>query len=84
MQYTILETLNELRPLNNSLLITSFASPFRYSIDRHTDLDRYFSISAEDGSIMTIKKLDREEIAWHNISVLAAEIREYLTENYSL
>ncbi|KAL8194804.1 UNVERIFIED_CONTAM: Cadherin-11 [Gekko kuhli] len=53
-------------------------SPIRYSIDRHTDLDRYFSISSENGSIMTIKKLDREEIAWHNISILAAEIREYL------
>ncbi|XP_048371238.1 cadherin-11 [Sphaerodactylus townsendi] len=49
-------------------------SPIRYSIDRHTDLDRYFDISPEDGSIMAIKRLDREEIAWHNISVYAAEI----------
>ncbi|XP_039183474.1 cadherin-11 [Crotalus tigris] len=49
-------------------------SPIRYSIDRHTDLDRYFSISPEDGSITTTKKLDREEIAWHNISVLASEV----------
>ncbi|KAF7242794.1 Cadherin-11 [Varanus komodoensis] len=49
-------------------------SPIRYSIDRHTDLDRYFSISPEDGSIVTTKKLDREEMAWHNISVLASEV----------
>ncbi|XP_062997463.1 cadherin-11 [Elgaria multicarinata webbii] len=48
-------------------------SPIKYSIDRHTDLDRYFSISPEDGSIVTTKRLDREEMAWHNISVLASE-----------
>nr|XP_020669646.1 cadherin-11 [Pogona vitticeps]XP_020669647.1 cadherin-11 [Pogona vitticeps] len=49
-------------------------SPIRYSIDRHTNLDRYFTISAEDGSITTTKKLDREEMAWHNISVFASEV----------
>ncbi|XP_066493770.1 cadherin-11 [Tiliqua scincoides] len=49
-------------------------SPIRYIIDRHTDLDRYFSINAEDGSITTTKSLDREEMAWHNISVVASEV----------
>ncbi|XP_074864429.1 cadherin-11 isoform X2 [Carettochelys insculpta] len=49
-------------------------SAIRYSIDRHTDLERYFSISPEDGYIKTIKTLDREEIAWHNISVFATEV----------
>ncbi|XP_050779141.1 cadherin-11 [Gopherus flavomarginatus] len=49
-------------------------SAIRYSIDRHTDLERYFSISPEDGYIKTIKALDREEIAWHNISVFATEV----------
>lgn len=53
---------------------------FRYSIDRHTDLERYFIINAEDGNIKTIKALDREEIAWHNISVFAVEVRKYFTE----
>ncbi|XP_059569870.1 cadherin-11 isoform X2 [Alligator mississippiensis] len=48
-------------------------SAIRYSIDRHTDLERYFSINPEDGYIKTIKPLDREEIAWHNISVFATE-----------
>ncbi|XP_003223021.2 cadherin-11 [Anolis carolinensis] len=49
-------------------------SPVRYTIDRHTDFDRYFSISPEDGSITTTKNLDREEKAWHNISVIASEV----------
>ncbi|XP_010160215.1 PREDICTED: cadherin-11, partial [Eurypyga helias] len=47
-----------------------------YSIDRHTDLERYFTINAEDGNIKTIKALDREEIAWHNISVFAVEVHK--------
>ena len=49
----------------------------RYSIDRHTDLDRFFTINPEDGFIKTTKPLDREETAWLNISVFAAEIRKY-------
>lgn len=48
----------------------------RYSIDRHTDLDRFFTINADDGFIKTTKPLDREETAWLNISVFAAEIRK--------
>ncbi|NXY67025.1 CAD11 protein, partial [Glareola pratincola] len=51
-------------------------SAIRYSIDRHTDLERYFIINAEDGNIKTIKALDREEIAWHNISVFAVEVHK--------
>ncbi|XP_044516546.1 cadherin-11 isoform X4 [Gracilinanus agilis] len=50
-------------------------SPIRYTIDRHTDLDRYFNIGQEDGFIKTTKPLDREETAWLNISVLATEFR---------
>ncbi|KAI1902263.1 hypothetical protein AGOR_G00042900 [Albula goreensis] len=48
-------------------------SPIRYSIDRHSDMDRTFNIHAENGSIFTLKPLDREETAWHNISVIAAQ-----------
>ncbi|NWT39286.1 CAD11 protein, partial [Rissa tridactyla] len=51
-------------------------SAIRYSIDRHTDLERYFIINAEDGNIKTTKALDREEIAWHNISVFAVEVHK--------
>ncbi|XP_059507860.1 cadherin-6-like isoform X2 [Stegostoma tigrinum] len=44
-----------------------------YSIDRHTDLDRYFNINSANGSIVTLKPLDREEMQWHNITVIATE-----------
>lgn len=37
-------------------------------------------INPEDGNIKTIKALDREEIAWHNISVFAVEVRKYYIE----
>lgn len=56
----------------------------RYSIDRHTDLDRFFTINPEDGFIKTTKPLDREETAWLNISVFAAEIRKYFPEDFDL
>ncbi|XP_038652451.1 cadherin-6-like [Scyliorhinus canicula] len=44
-----------------------------YSIDRHTDLDRYFNINSANGSIVTLKPLDREQMPWHNITVIATE-----------
>ncbi|XP_069766658.1 cadherin-6-like isoform X1 [Narcine bancroftii] len=49
-----------------------------YSIDRHSDLDRYFNINSANGSIITLKPLDREESAWHNITIIATET---ITEN---
>ncbi|KAM7390133.1 hypothetical protein PAMA_008347 [Pampus argenteus] len=48
-------------------------SPVRYSIDRRTDMDRVFNIHAGNGSVFTLRELDREENAWHNISVIASE-----------
>ncbi|XP_030629396.1 cadherin-10a [Chanos chanos] len=48
--------------------------PIQYSIDQHTDLDRLFYIDPRNGSIRTLKSLDREVSKWHNISVLASEI----------
>lgn len=56
----------------------------RYSIDRHTDLDRFFTINPEDGFIKTTKPLDREETAWLNISVFAADIRKYSPKGFDL
>ncbi|XP_045152008.1 cadherin-7 [Echinops telfairi] len=50
-------------------------SPVRYSIDRNTDLERYFNIDANSGVITTAKSLDRETNAVHNITVLAMESR---------
>ncbi|GAB0183660.1 hypothetical protein GRJ2_000831300 [Grus japonensis] len=46
----------------------------RYSVDRHTDMDRVFNINSGNGSIFTSKTLDRETLLWHNITVIAAEI----------
>ncbi|NXY19239.1 CADH9 protein, partial [Atrichornis clamosus] len=46
----------------------------KYSVDRHTDLDRIFNIYSGNGSLFISKPLDREETPWHNITVIAAEI----------
>lgn len=48
----------------------------RYTIDRRTDMDRVFNIYAGNGSVYTLRELDREENAWHNISVIATEFSE--------
>lgn len=45
----------------------------RYSIDRRTDMDRVFNVHAGNGSVFILRELDREEHAWHNISVIATE-----------
>ncbi|KAM8822455.1 cadherin-10-like [Spinachia spinachia] len=50
------------------------AKPVKYSIDRHTDLERLFNIDSVNGTITTLKALDREMSKWHNISVVATEI----------
>ncbi|XP_040002742.1 cadherin-7-like isoform X2 [Xiphias gladius] len=48
-------------------------SPVRYSIDRRSDVDRYFNIDSSSGLIRTDRPLDREIVAVHNITVLATE-----------
>ncbi|XP_025779538.1 cadherin-10 [Puma concolor] len=52
----------------------SASSPIRFSLDRHTDLDRIFNIHSGNGSLYTSKPLDRELSQWHNLTVIAAEI----------
>ncbi|XP_041603156.1 cadherin-10 isoform X2 [Vulpes lagopus] len=52
----------------------STSSPIRFSLDRHTDLDRIFNIHSGNGSLYTSKPLDRELSQWHNLTVIAAEI----------
>ncbi|XP_076971241.1 cadherin-10 [Tamandua tetradactyla] len=52
----------------------SASSPIRFSLDRHTDLDRIFNIHSGNGSLYTSKPLDREISQWHNLTVIAAEI----------
>ncbi|KAM4721059.1 cadherin-8 [Rhinophrynus dorsalis] len=53
------------------------SSPIRFSIDRHTDLDRQFNINADDGKITLATALDRETNVWHNITVVATETRNH-------
>ncbi|CAH2324443.1 cadherin-8 isoform X1 [Pelobates cultripes] len=53
------------------------SSPIRFSIDRHTDLDRQFNINADDGKITLATALDRETSMWHNITVVATETRNH-------
>ncbi|XP_019343737.1 cadherin-8 isoform X2 [Alligator mississippiensis] len=53
------------------------SSPIRFSIDRHTDLERQFNINAEDGKITLATPLDRETNMWHNITIIATETRNH-------
>lgn len=46
----------------------------RYSIDRNSDPGRYFYVDITTGALMTARPLDREELAWHNITILAMEM----------
>ncbi|XP_078056149.1 cadherin-20-like [Mustelus asterias] len=47
----------------------------RYSIDRSTDPTRFFYIDIASGALMTAKSLDRERLSWHNITILAMEMK---------
>ncbi|XP_076017367.1 cadherin-6-like isoform X2 [Genypterus blacodes] len=49
--------------------------PVRYSIDQRTDMDRVFDVHSGNGSVFLLRELDREENAWHNISVIATEFK---------
>ncbi|XP_032406659.1 cadherin-20 [Xiphophorus hellerii] len=46
----------------------------RYSIDRSSDPKKFFYIEITSGTLMTVRSLDREEVGWHNITVLAMEM----------
>ncbi|XP_003968224.1 cadherin-18 [Takifugu rubripes] len=49
-------------------------SPVRYFLDSKEDDERYFRIDEITGVIRTTKPLDREDITWHNITVMASEV----------
>lgn len=55
----------------------------RYTIDRHTNVDRIFNVHAGNGSIFLQKPLDREDLAWHNISVIATEFSKSCTHIFT-
>ncbi|XP_063256677.1 cadherin-20 [Prinia subflava] len=46
----------------------------RYAIDRSSDPGRFFYVDITSGALMTARPLDREDISWHNITVLAMEL----------
>uniref|UniRef100_A0AAQ6IQV0 Cadherin domain-containing protein n=1 Tax=Anabas testudineus TaxID=64144 RepID=A0AAQ6IQV0_ANATE len=48
-------------------------SAIRYSIDRNTDLERFFNVDALSGVISTAKPLDREANSIHNLTIFAIE-----------
>ncbi|XP_069581684.1 cadherin-18-like [Brachyistius frenatus] len=49
-------------------------SAVRYFIDNEEERRLYFTIGVNSGIIRTTRVLDREETAWHNITVMAAEV----------
>ncbi|XP_007893316.2 cadherin-7-like [Callorhinchus milii] len=51
-------------------------SAVRYSIDWSTDEDRNFNIDANNGTLTTSKRLDREAVPWYNLSVSASEAND--------
>ncbi|XP_074477738.1 cadherin-7-like [Sebastes fasciatus] len=48
----------------------------RYSIDRNTDLERFFNVDALSGVISTAKPLDREANVVHNLTIFAIESQD--------
>uniref|UniRef100_A0A8C5GJU8 Cadherin-12 n=1 Tax=Gouania willdenowi TaxID=441366 RepID=A0A8C5GJU8_GOUWI len=49
-------------------------SPVRYFMDSKEDGVRYFRIDESTGVIRTTQPLDREDMPWHNITVMASEV----------
>ncbi|KAJ8393706.1 hypothetical protein AAFF_G00057590 [Aldrovandia affinis] len=49
-------------------------SSIRYSIERASDPGKYFYIDITSGALMTVQPLDREELPWHNVTILAMEM----------
>uniref|UniRef100_A0A8D3EAD1 Cadherin 7 n=1 Tax=Scophthalmus maximus TaxID=52904 RepID=A0A8D3EAD1_SCOMX len=52
------------------------SSAIRYSIDRNTDLERFFNVDAVSGIISTAKPLDREANSVHNLTIFAIESQD--------
>ena len=49
----------------------------RYFMEKDEDRHLYFTIGVNSGVIRATQSLDREEMAWHNISVMAAEVGKF-------
>uniref|UniRef100_A0A667XCZ1 Cadherin 18 n=1 Tax=Myripristis murdjan TaxID=586833 RepID=A0A667XCZ1_9TELE len=59
-------------------------SPVRYFMDSKEEGVRYFSIEEDSGVVRTTQPLDREDMPWHNITVMASEVGRYPDYNPSL
>uniref|UniRef100_A0A4W6G9D0 Cadherin 18 n=1 Tax=Lates calcarifer TaxID=8187 RepID=A0A4W6G9D0_LATCA len=49
-------------------------SPVRYILDSKEEGERYFRIDESSGVVRTTQPLDREDMPWHNITVMASEV----------
>lgn len=49
----------------------------RYFVENEEEGPLYFTIGVNSGIIRTTQVLDREETAWHNITVMAAEVGKF-------
>uniref|UniRef100_A0A8C2Z3H7 Cadherin-12 n=1 Tax=Cyclopterus lumpus TaxID=8103 RepID=A0A8C2Z3H7_CYCLU len=49
-------------------------SPVRYFLDSKEEGVRLFRIDESSGLIRTTQPLDREDVSWHNITVMASEV----------
>ncbi|KAG7231289.1 hypothetical protein INR49_012120, partial [Caranx melampygus] len=49
-------------------------SPVRYFMESKEEEERYFRIEESSGIVRTTQPLDREDKAWHNITVMASEV----------
>ncbi|XP_045895078.1 cadherin-18 isoform X2 [Micropterus dolomieu] len=49
-------------------------SPVRYFLDSKEEGVRYFRIDENSGVVRTTQPLDREDMPWHNITVMASEV----------
>nr|XP_023656066.1 cadherin-7-like isoform X1 [Paramormyrops kingsleyae]XP_023656067.1 cadherin-7-like isoform X1 [Paramormyrops kingsleyae]XP_023656068.1 cadherin-7-like isoform X1 [Paramormyrops kingsleyae] len=48
----------------------------RYNIDRDSSVKKLFKIDPNNGTIITVKSLDRESVSWHNFTVTASETKQ--------
>ena len=55
----------------------TFSLPNRYFLDSKEEGVRYFRIDENSGLIRTTQSLDREDMSWHNITVMASEVGKY-------